>query len=431
MFLIITASSIGCAVGILQSTAEKSQDAVLDSQFLDYNITIPDDYSTIQEGLDNAKPDDKILVRSGVYKETIEIKTSGIYLHGENKFNTTIDGEKTSKSTITIFSPDVTVDGFSIINGDGEKAPWDTAGVYILSSDVTIKDNLIKWNLLGINALDTAHNLTITYNSFTEDSIVLGNYEHTTNKFTKESFLHTITNNTINGKPFYYFKNKKNFVVPDDAGSVILANCTNVTIKDTYFTHVDFPVTLGFCNKCVIENITVENTYGEIILLHSENCTIQDNTASHIIYGVCLDYESKNNIVRYNDLSHNYGGIVVMTSSSNNVVYQNDLHHNSYGIFLYNKSHNNTILENKIYDNAIGIKLQKTPYDNIIRNNTIRRCPVAAMSICRSKNTWDHNYYNRPHILPKLIFSYRMIGKIPVPFFVTGFDLNPAVRPKI
>ncbi len=239
------------------------------------DIIIPDDYKTIQEGINNADSEDIIFVRSGVYFENIIVDRK-IKIYGENKKNTIINGILNKKSTITIVSPNVVITNFLIMNGISGKNSWDNSGVYIKKSNVTIKDNLIMHNTLGICVLDTAHNLTINNNQFIEDGILLANYEHTKNSFTFESTSHTIKNNTVNGKPLYYFKNKNNFTVNNDAGQVILVNCSNVTIKNTFFTKCDFPVLLYFCDNCVIENITSKETYGEIILFNSTNCIIED-----------------------------------------------------------------------------------------------------------------------------------------------------------
>jgi parallel beta-helix repeat protein len=427
----------------------------IESSFFDPDIIIPDDFSTIQEGINHADPGDKIFVRSGIYKENIIVNKSGLYLKGRNKLNTTIDGGKNSKDTVTISSSDITIQGFSIINGqkNGKGVRWDIAGINVTSSNVTIKDNLIKWNRLGINALDTAHNLTIINNSFIDDSILLGNYEYTELKFTKESFLHTIENNTVNGNPIYYYKNEDKLTIPDDAGQVILANCTNATIKDLYFTRANFPVILGFCSNCVIENLTVDNSWGEIILLYSNNCTIQNNTASNIIFGICLDYKSENNIIQYNKVTHNSAGIVVMTNSSKNKVYRNKIHDNGVGILLRDKSHDNTVYQNNIHDNSVGILLSDKSHDNnisknkicnneigiklnlapsnnsICNNNFIRKCKFAAFSEGRSKNYWNHNYWKRPRILPKPIFAFKTIFRISIPYFIAGIDWHPARKP--
>ena len=67
------------------------------------DIIIPDDYSTIQLGINNANPGDTIFVRNGVYYENIIIEKK-ITLVGENKNNTIIDGILNLKSTIIVNS---------------------------------------------------------------------------------------------------------------------------------------------------------------------------------------------------------------------------------------------------------------------------------------------------------------------------------------
>jgi len=422
LLIILPSTNIAQNVTILSTDSNETI-----SLFFDPDIVIPDHYPTIQEGINNADPGSKIFVRSGIYKENIIIDKVGICLRGENKLNTTIDGGKTSKNTITISSQDITIQGFSIINGQNAgEGVWDTAGIRITSSNVTIKDNLIMWNLFGINVLDIAHNLTITDNSFTDDSILLGNYEYTNLKLTKESFQHNITNNTVNGKPIYYYKNEDNFTVPNDAGQIILANCTNAKIKDTYLTHADFPVILGVCSNCIIENLTVDNSGGEIILFKSNNCTIQNNTISNLIFGICIDYRSENNIIQYNKVKNSSGGIVVMTSSRNNTVYKNNVCYNRNGIVLLNKTYDNLILDNKICHNTNGIKLAMSPFNNTIKSNIIKKCQFLAVSMGQSKNNWDNNYWNRPRIFPKLIFAYVLVGQTRIPYFIADIDWHPA-----
>jgi parallel beta-helix repeat protein len=388
------------------------------------DVIIPDDYNTIQEGINNANLGYTIFVKNGIYYENIVIDKK-ITLVGENKYNTTINGILNSESTITVNSPNIIIKNFSIINGLGENTFWDNSGVFITSSNVTIENNLIMHNTLGICALDTAHNLTIYNNDFVDDSILLGNYEHTTNSFIIESFLHKIENNTVNGKPLYYFKNTNDFIVPNDAGQIILSNCSNVTIKDTFFANVDFPILVNFCNNCLIENNTIENTYGELILLHSDNCTINNNYANNVIYGVCLDYKSTNNAVFNNLVENSIGGVVVMTSSSNNRVYKNKVYDNTYGIAITNKSSYNLVYENDIQRNSYGIRLFLDPYNNSIENNSLQNNIFSVISIGMSKNYWNQNHWNRPRILPKFIFAYKQIGFVPVPYCITGVDWHP------
>ena len=394
------------------------------------DIIIPDDYSTIQLGINNANPGDTIFVRNGVYYENIIIEKK-ITLVGENKYNTIINGILYLKSTISINSDYVIIKNFSIINGIGKNISWDNSGVFINSSNVIIENNIIKWNTLGICALDTSHNLTICNNDFINDSILIGNYQHTTDSFTIESVLHIIENNTANGKPLYYIKNKTNFTVPDDAGQIILVNCSNATINNCFFTEVDFPILLYFCNKCLIENVTSKDTYGEIILFYSHNCSIQYIDASNMIFGICLDYKSSNNTVRYNEVYNNIAGITVMTSSKNNKIYKNYIHHNNEGIRISYKSSNNIFYENIMDENIFGFYLFLKTYDNNIENNTIINTPFCVKSIGKTKNYYNNNYWNRPRVIPKFIFSYLQSKNFPVftfPCFITGIDWHPLIE---
>ena len=54
-------------------------------------INVPDDYPTIQEGIDWAESGDTVLVAPGTYNETINLK-EGIILHGSGIDNSIIQG---------------------------------------------------------------------------------------------------------------------------------------------------------------------------------------------------------------------------------------------------------------------------------------------------------------------------------------------------
>ena len=58
--------------------------------------------------------------------------------------------------------------------------------------------------------------------------------------------------NTVNGKPIIYWKNRTSGNVPEGGGQVILANCTNVQLKDQYFTESFYPILIAFTNSSKI-----------------------------------------------------------------------------------------------------------------------------------------------------------------------------------
>lgn len=420
---------------------------------LDADIIIPDDFSTITEGIKNAEPWDIIFVRSGIYKENIIIDKIGLKIFGENKLNTIIDGGKTEFDAIKITASNVNIQGFTITNACIEKQGlWDISGVKICNSNATIKGNIIAYNKLGLSVITPVSNLTIADNNFIDDGILLGNYL-TTYEINIKDFLHDITNNTVNGKPLYYYKSNKDFIVPNDAGQVILANCSNITIKDLYINNCDFSIILGYCSDCIIENSTIYDTNGELFLIKSNNNTIQNNVLINNLHGICLDFGSFFNIIRYNTIKNNNVGISVLTTSQLNMVYGNDITDNLYGIYIsgykflsqhdnliFNNhisnnhigiiasknSSNNKLHNNSIVGNDIGIRLNDESDGNIISNNFFKKNRLSAtFSKCKN-NIWYNNFWNRLRILPKLVFGTRKLGNIGIPWI--DIDINPLKR---
>ena len=95
-------------------------------------IHVPEDFSTLQEGLNTANEGDAVLVASGTYGENIEWPNiNGVNLIGENQENTIIDGG--GFGTVIRFSGAGNIDNttrierFTITNGYG--SGLDGAGI--------------------------------------------------------------------------------------------------------------------------------------------------------------------------------------------------------------------------------------------------------------------------------------------------------------
>ena len=436
----------------------------------DADIIIPDDYDNIQDGIDDSNPGDLIFVRSGVYYENIEIDKKNLHIIGEDKFNTVIDIDNKEGDAVKISAEGAIFEGFTVANARfKEKRIWYQSGILVLSANVTIKGNIIADNRLGLMSYTEAYNLTICDNMFFYDGIfpacyiqlIDGKYLNT-NNIPKESIFINVYNNTVNGKPLYFLKNVSDTIVNVDAGQVILVNCTNVTVRNLYLLNIDFSVMLYYSSNCTIENITIVNADGELILFFSENNTIQNITAINAFHGTCLDIGAKNNIVRYNSYIDSLQGITVMTACTGNKIYENKLNNNVLGIKLISvtenlPSHDNFVYDNEFFKNEVALSLtifENTScytYNNIISNNTFlqndagisihlsngniiknnnfHKNKISAIFRGSCKNTWYNNYWNRPRLLPKIIFGYELIfDKIPVPY---GFniDRNPAKKP--
>jgi len=457
-FLMITIFSTNMAFSELNNVQSSSS--------YDPDIIIPDDYPTIQEGINNAEPGDKIFIKSGIYNENIVVNKKGLSLKGENKFNTVIDIENSAWDAVAIIADGVTFEGFAVTNArNKDKLIWNQSGIVISSSNVIIRDNIISYNRLGIMSYVTAFNLTICDNMFFYDGFFPGCYiicsngsVYCTDNIPMESLILNVCNNTVNGKPLYYYKDIRNAIVNENAGQVILVNCTNITIKNVYLANIDFSVMLYYCSNCIVENSTILNADGELILFFSENNTIQNNTIINAFHCVCLDIGSKNNIVRYNKIYDSLQGITVISACTGNRVYENEFNGNTLAMkitsYTQNRpSHHNLVYNNKFSENDIGIGITTTFKDplcytynntiennsflknkigieirmsegNMISNNIFKRNKISAVFLGCSQNFWENNYWNRPRLLPKIVLGYKMINsKIPIPW--ANFDRHP------
>ena len=147
----------------------------------------------------------------------------------------------------------------------------------------------------------------------------------------------------------------------------------------------------------IVGNIISNNHYG-VLLEDATNNTVSNNNINNNEIGLCLCY-SNDNTVKINDFSNNNYAINIHNATLNNIS-SNIISNNKYGIYPYYSSGNTITGNNFIYNRK--------------RNALFR-------GFC--KNNWDGNYWNRPRLLPKIIFG-RMgtLGLIPW----VNIDMKPA-----
>ncbi len=160
------------------------------------------------------------------------------------------------------------------------------------------------------------------------------------------------TNNTVNGKPVYYYVDeigldKHNFT---NAGQILLVNCSNSYISDLNLSK-------GSCGLGLF--YSSDNTF--------KNNTLNDNTR----FGFYVYYYCTNNSFTNNTMNNNYFGIEMYGYCNNNSINKNIIRSNSYGIRLYNCDFNNVTENNMISNSNNGIFLQWECDNNIISNNTL------------------------------------------------------------
>ena len=163
--------------GTLQGDA-----TIVDSE-LSTVIFIPDDYPTIQAGIDAANPGDAVVVDAGTYNENVVVSKDGISLQGSGADVTTIDGGDAGSVIKMSGVSDVTISGFTITNGLGDGQDYyfndNGGGIAVYEcSNITIRDNVITQNQAtgsnadggGILVAKCTDEITIWQNTITDNN---------------------------------------------------------------------------------------------------------------------------------------------------------------------------------------------------------------------------------------------------------------------
>jgi parallel beta-helix repeat protein len=150
-------------------------------------ITVPDDYSSIQEAINHAGEGDTIFVRNGTYYENVVVNKT-ISLIGEKKSTTIVDGGGDGgKSTVVIgvTASDVHISGFTVRNGmdgiqtqheasvttiDGNMLSNSVYGVHIYSNSNIVSENEFFSNEYGGVGIEQSGDNAIRQNVFEENS---------------------------------------------------------------------------------------------------------------------------------------------------------------------------------------------------------------------------------------------------------------------
>jgi len=227
----------------------------------------PNNYTTIQDAIDDAVDGDTVFVYNGIYYENLVIDKS-IILIGENKDYTVIDGNR-ADNTVHVDSENVTISGFTICNSSREDDKWYIAGIRLTGSNNIIHDNIIKDNMLGIFGKKVT-NTTIFDNQFFRDGIVFSLYDNEDEPvpYLNKYFVHNIYDNEVNNKTLYYYRNQDDIKVPNDAGQIIAVNCNKITIRDVNLDNADYGCILVNCSDCVIEYSSISYSDGMLWLIN-------------------------------------------------------------------------------------------------------------------------------------------------------------------
>ncbi len=235
-------------------------------------------------------------------------------------------------------------------------------GIYLDESDSTyIVNNSISNNWISIFIYCSTNDTII-------DNIMANNSIFIQGDSLEEWITHTIENNTVNGKPVYYWKNQAGGIIPEDAGEIILANCHGINIEGQKLKYSS--IILAASSDILIANSSiVSNVISIYTTFLSNNITIVNNTLSNTDYGagIVIDWLSSNNTILDNNISDNYRFGIWLYYSDSNFIRDNMLSNNGLALYLWNSSSNN-IENNVVSNNYEGIYLVFSNNDIIMRN---------------------------------------------------------------
>jgi parallel beta-helix repeat protein len=149
----------------------------------------PADFQSIQEAVDAADSGDTVFVHSGIYVEAVSINKT-ISLVGENPFDTIVDADYSSPTTIHIHAQNVTISNLTAQNSMYYQwYGWhSTGGIYLAgSTGCAVENCIVTGNQNGINLQRSSgnrvYNNLVTGNEFgieigqsSSDNLIEGNW---------------------------------------------------------------------------------------------------------------------------------------------------------------------------------------------------------------------------------------------------------------
>ena len=238
--------------------------------------------------------------KTDIKGNTVSNSNWGIYLYYSN--NNTIKNND-------LFSNDIT--DVDISKSDNNIVESNTCSELIMmySNNNEINDNIINTGGEGL-VLASARNCTIKENKMKGYGIgIMGDKLYHWNS-------HIIgPENTLNGIPVKYIKNRESFSISTGVSQVILANCSQITVEKQYFNG-SRGVRMGFCRDISITDVKF---YNNVIGFYS--------------------FESKNNTIS-NCKFYNNTDPIYFENSSYNAVYHNNFIKTQNSIYLKNSINN-------------------------------------------------------------------------------------------
>ncbi len=345
---------------ISNCTVSKSREAGIYLQYSDFTI-IEDNIiqDCVEKGI-------YLQAQSTTIRDNL-IDDSGMALYFSSSRTSIIERNTITNSKDGVYLTNSAMNSFS--NNTFESN--DLFGIRCISSDSTdFVDNRFKDNRDGGIYVMNSPTCLLSGNEMINNSI---RFQGTV----QSQWVQTMENNTVNGKPIYYYNNKNGISVPQGAGQVILANCTDMVVEGQDLNNATNAISVGFSKNIEISGNTIEamkwesisiwisdsitisenlfrnNSWDGINILDAENCLIDNNIFRGTgRYAICFEYAVNNNIISNNYFlqNDNYNKLIYLQNSNSNSILYNSFLENMNTIYLKGSSENNSAHYNRFID---------------------------------------------------------------------------------
>jgi len=346
-------------------------------------IIVPDNFTSIQEAINNATEGDAIFVRNGTYYENINVNKT-VLLVGANRNTTIIDGNNIT--AVIVSANNVLVANLTIRNSQD----YTMAGVRLNGGFGTIQNNVFLNNYHGIMVCSNSN--IVTSNYFSDNYLGVS--------------LVWCSNNVITGNKMHDSKN---------GGAAISGGF----MSNNLFS----------CND-IVNNYDGLSVGGE----SSNNVFIGNNIESNDRAGINL-YGSDNTFVR-NNISNNWVGISFQMmngiGSSNNTIFHNSIINNSnYQVYIWyytvNSWDDGYPSGGNYWSDYTGVDLYSGPSQNETGSDGIGDTPYSIYASNRDNYPLTKPYAGL-HDLGVVNITTSKTGCLPTPTVCRGYNLTISVK---
>ena len=237
------------------------------------------------------------------------------------------------------------------------------------SSGYLVKNNWINSSSMDAIYLAYSINITLTGNQMVDNGITI--FEGFSGGHMEYWNTHNIdSTNRVNDRAVRYWKNAVGGIVSPDAGQIILANCSEVTVQNQNISRVGNGITLAYSDNNILDNVTAFNNIG---------------------HGFYIHYSDGNYFNSIVARRNGNGSGLYLTQSENNTVSMSTFIDNWFGVNLEYYNHNFSMDQCLVYRNDIGISVYESDYTTISRSD-ITHCDEVGIAISDSQyNTINNN----------------------------------------